>query len=164
MLKISFLNLKHVINSNFNNEWQATAIGPFLYNHCNIATEGSNSDVGTIFYSNRRVFFRAQWPYLRKCCKLLMICSTVYMHNIDDNHPTWPGFETSTSEFWVTTGPTQQTQYVESRNIYSLVESILGKRWSTVYDAGPTLNQHRFNVLCPLVYETCSKLISIKRI
>ena len=36
---------------------------------------------------------------------------------------------------------TQQTQDVES---------ILVKRWSTVYDAGPTLNQHCFNVLCLL--------------
>ena len=25
-------------------------------------------------------------------------------------------------------------------------------RWSTVYDAGPTLNQHLFNVLCLLGY------------
>ena len=30
------------------------------------------------------------------------------------------------------------------------VESILVLRWFTVYDAGPTLNQYLFNVLCLL--------------
>ena len=30
------------------------------------------------------------------------------------------------------------------------VESMLGKRWSTAYDARPTFTQHWFNVLCML--------------
>ena len=36
---------------------------------------------------------------------------------------------------------TQQTQHVKSMLFY---------RWSTVYNAGPTVNQHRFNALCLL--------------
>ena len=31
----------------------------------------------------------------------------LYMHNPDDKHPTRPGFEPSTSEFWATTGPNE---------------------------------------------------------
>ena len=30
------------------------------------------------------------------------------------------------------------------------IKSMLVYRWSTVYDAGPTVNQHRFTILCLL--------------
>ena len=33
----------------------------------------------------------------------------LYMRNLDDKHPTWPGFDPSTSEFRATTGPNEQS-------------------------------------------------------
>ena len=40
------------------------------------------------------------------------------------------------------------------------VGPMLNQRWATVYDAGPTLAQHRTNVLCMLnLYRICSAVV-----
>ena len=78
------------------------ALHRFLHNHGNIATEqGPRSELNS-YYSYRmtpRVRYSAQ--YHRQHCALQAFeqSGSLYMHNLEDTHPTQSGFETSTSEF-----------------------------------------------------------------
>ena len=69
-------------------------------------------EVGTILYSYRmtpRVLYSAQ--YHRQHCALQAFeqFGALYMHSLDNTHPTRPGFETRTSEFRATTAPNEQS-------------------------------------------------------
>ena len=60
--------------------------------------------VGTILYSYliaSRVLYSAQY-HVQHC---ILQAIALYMQNLDDTHPTRPGFETSTCESRATTGP-----------------------------------------------------------
>ena len=58
--------------------------------------------------------------YHRQHCTLQAFgkfCSTVYMQNSDDKHPTRPGFEPSTSGFRATTGPNELSYKIRGKCI-----------------------------------------------
>ena len=83
------------------------ALRRFLHNRGNIATGGNpKSGLYALLLSNDpNSFYSAQYHrQLHYTLHAFEQFGTLYMQNLDDKHPTPPGFDPSTSEFRATTG------------------------------------------------------------
>ena len=82
------------------------ALLSLLHNHRQYRARRKH-EVKTMTYSYRitpKVIYSAQYHRHHYTLRDFEQFGTLYMHNLDDKHPTGPGFEPSTSEFRVTAG------------------------------------------------------------
>ena len=138
----------------------------FLHKHGNIATEGSPKlgQCPTLIEWFEGVLYSAQ--YHRQHCILQAFeqFRTQYMHNPNDKHPTRSGFEPSTSEFRVKTGPSEPSWpafAVAAAQQIRANQPMLAWCWATVYDDGSTLSQHWFSVYQQGIINNRRKTIDI---
>ena len=97
------------------------ALRCFLHNHDNIAKDGrdyalplSNNCLHSFFYS-------AQCHRHHCTLHTFQQFGALYMHNLDDKHPTRPGLEPSSSEFRATAGsngPSGRPRYSKHKQTY----------------------------------------------